>query len=117
MAYFGEPGLALDTTARFVLSRIESSKGGGLPTIGEARGIGVERQDNSAGALTNAGNAVEQFALLLQIGMVVDMIIDGVNQLLNGRIQPILLKKSVFFRKGEGGELNDWSRFIGYQLA
>jgi len=37
--------------------------------------------------------------------------------IISGRFWPILLKKSVFFRKGEGGELNDWSRFIGYQLA
>lgn len=74
-----------------------AAKAASLSAIDKARGIGVERQDNSAGALTNAGKAIEQFALLLEIGMVVNMLVGAVKQLLDSCVRPIQMQLNQLF--------------------
>ncbi len=89
MADLEQPGLALYAAARFVMPWVKSRERGGLPTVGETAGVGIERQDNRDGAFAQPWDGAGQFALLFQVGVVADVGVDGLDQALYFGVQPV----------------------------
>ena len=77
MADFGESGFSLHTRPGFVLAGIEAAKRRGLSAVGKAAGVGEESQQDGDSTFAEAGNAVEQFTLALEVGIGIDVLVDG----------------------------------------
>src|SRR5512139_2877442 len=89
MTDLGQSGFTSHAAARLVLAGIESGKSRRLATVGEALGVGIKRQHEGAGALADSRDAVEQGPLLFEVGMLVDMLVNGFNELFNRVVEPI----------------------------
>ena len=73
MTYLGQSGLGFQAGPGFPLAGIEASESCRLSTVGKPAGVGIEGEQNGGGSLTEAGDALQQVALGLQLGVRVDV--------------------------------------------
>src|SRR5437868_4257308 len=83
MTLFGDGGFAAARFAGLALSRIEASKSHQLTGIVEGANVGNLSQQLASGEITDTGNRSQEFFLVAQIRMLVEMILDVVFNLVN----------------------------------
>src|SRR5215207_3423518 len=76
VALLAEAALTMDGTARGVLTGRDADKGGYLASAGKGAHIAQFRQHTSSSQVANAGDGGQQVALLFQVRMVVEVVID-----------------------------------------
>ena len=76
-AGFGNGGFLTDRGAGLMMSGIEASKGDELANIGERGQRGQLAEQLSGGEGTQARNGIDEVALLTQVRMLVDMVLQG----------------------------------------